>query len=531
MNKELQTVLFYHQETKHSQQRYARSLGYMDWATQPNPFRTYKGTQSIALALCDANATPPYSMLDETLPSAPLLKESLSQFLQFSLGIAAWKESGGSSWAVRCNASSGNLHPTECYLLLPPTLQEQNAQSSLFHYTPKNHALECLANFDTQFWESVEKGSFLLGISSIVWREAWKYGERAFRYTQLDVGHAWQALVVSAKILGWNICKFEDVSDAKITKLLGLEQKERFFENEIADMLLLISPSSSNTLPSLETLLHDLPPLYEGIANRLSPKMQDWQIIRSIEEATAQTQTRHEKVIVPSIVRQASADAKSIILHRRSIHVMDKEKSSITQEQFHTLLQSIAHSLHGDINAVHLALFVHRVETYTSGLYFLVRNSKELTLLQEQMNPAFTWEKTAFENLYLLKKGDFQTLSKTISCNQDIASDGAFSLGMLANYTAELKKFGAHRYKELYWECGAIGQQLYLEATSLGLSGTGIGCFLDDMMHDTLGVKNNRFQILYHFTVGRGYVDSRIQTKPAYQTKVTQSTKKSAELL
>ena len=83
---------------------------------------------------------------------------------------------------------------------------------------------------------------------------------------------------------------------------------------------------------------------------------------------------------------------------------------------------------------------------------------------------------------------------------------------MLAQYSQELVNFGEHRYKELYWECGAIGQQLYLEATSLGLSGTGIGCFLDDMMHEALGLQDNQFQILYHFTVGRGYVDSRIKT-------------------
>jgi hypothetical protein len=119
-------------------------------------------------------------------------------------------------------------------------------------------------------------------------------------------------------------------------------------------------------------------------------------------------------------------------------------------------------------------------------------------------------------NLYLLQKKDFTLTSKTISCSQDIASDGAFSLGMLCNFSQQLLEFGAHRYKELYWECGAIGQQLYLEATSMGLSGTGIGCFLDDMMHDVLGIKNNNYQILYHFTVGRGYVDSRIATKPAY---------------
>ena len=87
---------------------------------------------------------------------------------------------------------------------------------------------------------------------------------------------------------------------------------------------------------------------------------------------------------------------------------------------------------------------------------------------------------------------------------------------MLCNFSKTLHDDGTHKYKEIYWECGAIGQQLYLEATSLGLSGTGIGCFLDDTVHDILGLKNNLFQSMYHFTLGKGYVDSRIQTRPAY---------------
>ncbi|TVR64991.1 MAG: hypothetical protein EA420_04215 [Candidatus Competibacteraceae bacterium] len=32
-----------------------------------------------------------------------------------SLGLSAWKQHRGSRWALRCNPSSGNLHPTEGY--------------------------------------------------------------------------------------------------------------------------------------------------------------------------------------------------------------------------------------------------------------------------------------------------------------------------------------------------------------------------------------------------------------------------------
>ena len=516
MNKELQTVYHYHETTKHSQQRYARSLGYMDWSTQPDPFRNYNGAVSFLLPLALDNATPPYHLLNSDLPSAPLLKESISQLLQFSMGIAAWKVSGDSSWAVRCNASSGNLHPTETYLVLPPVLAEQNDKSGVYHYAPKNHGLEMLATFDTPFWEGLPKGSFLVGFSGISWREVWKYGERAFRYVNLDAGHAWQSLAVSAKTLGWKVTRLDGVSDADIATLLGLSQDKRFFENEHADMLFVLSPQSVDSALSISGLVEDVPLVYEGIANRLSPTMQDWDIIPAIEKATSSMQIPQQKVESISSLPQVTTDAKQVIFKRRSVHVMDQESSWITPEQFHTMLSGVYNSLDAKENSAHLAIFVHRVKEYDSGIYILIRNERDKEALKAQTRSAFEWSKTEFDGLYLLERRDGVMTSKAISCSQDIASDGAFSLGMLCNFSEQLNTYGAHRYKELYWECGAIGQQLYLDATSMGLSGTGIGCFLDDMMHSTLGLKTNSFQVLYHFTVGRGYVDGRIQTKVAY---------------
>lgn len=514
MNKALQTVFEYHETTKHAQQRYARSLGYMDWATQPDPFRKYNGASSIELPIAMENATPPYHLLDSDLPPAPLLKESLSQLLQFSMGLAAHKESGGSTWAVRCNASSGNLHPTETYLVLPPMMQ--STQTTVMHYAPKNHELELLCNIDTPFWDSLPQNSFLIGFASITWREVWKYGERAFRYTQLDAGHAWQSLEVSAKMLGWKLTRLDSISDADINTLFGTKQKDRFFEDENADMLFVVSPNTVDSTGNIDTLLEVLPLTYEGMANRLSPTMQRWDIIPQIEDATSQMQIAQKNVVKTRPNRKATKDSKQVVLNRRSIHMMHKEYSQISKEHFHTILESVQGSFDAKESSAHLSIFVHRVKEYESGVYILVRNARDLQSLREQMHADFLWQETELENFYFLEARDFTTASKAISCNQDIASDGAFTLGMLCNFSQQLQEHGAHRYKELYWECGMIGQELYLEATSLGLSGTGIGCFLDDMMHGLLGIKNNTFQTLYHFTVGLGDVDSRIMTKPAY---------------
>lgn len=515
MNRDLQTIFDYHERTKHTTQRYARSLGYLDWSTQPDPYRVYQGAEEVLMPLSFDNTTPPYHLLDTNdVPSAPLCIESVSQLLQFSMGIAAHKAANGNRWSVRCNASSGNLHPTETYLVLPPSTITQ--QTSIIHYRVKNHSLEVLAELDTKFWEQMPRDSFLIGFSSIAWREVWKYGERGFRYVHLDVGHAFQSLAVSAKMLGWKISKIEGISQDDLSTLFGLNQDGRFFEDETPDIIAVVSKQGINNL-SLNSLIENVPLQFNSIANKLSPSMHSWEIIPQIEQATSSLGKSQAKVSRDDIEKLPTKESKDVILQRRSVHIMDKDASKISKEQFHTILRSVSGSLDGRENATHLCLMLHRVDEYKNGLYLLIRNEKDFESLRQQMHHDFLWETTSLANLYFLEARDLQMASKAISCTQDIASDGAFSLGMLCNFSQQLQEFGARRYKELYWECGMIGQQLYLEATSLGLSGTGIGCFLDDTMHYMLGLKSNLFQILYHFTVGRGYVDSRIQTEPAYE--------------
>jgi hypothetical protein len=61
-----------------------------------------------------------------------------------------------------------------------------------------------------------------------------------------------------------------------------------------------------------------------------------------------------------------------------------------------------------------------------------------------------------------------------------------------------------------------IGQVLYLEAEAHGNRGTGIGCFFDDAVHEIMGLSDNHYQSLYHFTVGKPIEDPRLTTHPPY---------------
>ncbi len=521
MNKNLQMLYIYHNETKHSYNKYAKSLGYMDWATQPDPYRSYTNTKQIKLPLSFRNNTLKYNDIfnKNKIQTAPFSIESISQFFQFSLGLSAIKSYEGQSWALRCNASSGNLQPSESYIIAQDI---ENIEDGLYHYDVRNHNLELLAQKTQNL--NIPKDSFIIGLTSIVWREAWKYGERSWRYTQLDCGHAYKALEISAKILGWDI-EIINTNDTDISNLLGLNDKHRYVqeESEHSDILLLVSKNinENTSIANIDvlTLRKNLQKNYFGTANTLSPVRHNWDILEQIEEAVSVTHSKQELVkSYSNSIRECKYESKQIVLKRRSAQIMNKDDSKISKKQFEILLASI---LTKKDNPISLVLFVHNVENLSSGLYILLGNSYYETDLKACLKDTFVWEKvqSKVNDLYLLQNGDFKYTAKTISCNQDIASQSAFSLGMLVQFDKQIRKYGAHRYKELYWNCGAIGQQLYLEATSLDLSATGIGCFLDDICHELLGIKNTSYQSLYHFTIGRGLFDTRLTNEDPYQNR------------
>jgi len=497
--KNIATVLEYHDRTKHRPSRYAASLGYMDWETQPDPFRRYSHTPLIALPFSDV--TPPYHMLfqPETLPKAPLCIESLSQLLRYSLGLAAWKSHGGSRWPLRCNASSGNLHPTECYVIAPP-IPGIGLNPTLSHYAPKENGLELLHTYA----EPMREETLLIALSSVVWREAWKYGERCWRYCQLDAGHAYESVRISAQMLGWE-CEILSADSSEIARLCGLDQHKRFelHEWESPDMLLRIGPGKYGVLPNT-------PPL-ESRANLLSPSHHEWPILETIDTAAAGTYPLISLLEYGRHTPEPSKSAGEIILKRRSAQMMDG--SSVTENEFRQMLDASLYC--SDTGDIHFMIFLHRVEGLEKGLYCYLRRAEVLSSLRDSTDPTFLW-KDCGNALYLLRPGDYRGAVQMISCNQEIAKDGAFSFGMLSRFSGPLEERGGIGYKNLYHQCGAIGQMLYLEATSLGLSATGIGCFLDDEFHTLLGLRDQRFQSLYHFTIGRGIVDTRVMTLPPY---------------
>ena len=214
---------------------------------------------------------------------------SVSRLFFDTLALSAWKAAGDDRWALRVNPSSGNLHPTEGYLI-SGALPGLSDAPIVAHYAPAEHSLEVRARLTPHIWQALREGvvsnrgdglpeeTIFVGLTSILWREAWKYGDRAFRYCQHDVGHALGALGIAAAGLGWQTRLLDDLGAGQLETLLGVTDP-RGAEPEHPDCLVAVFPQRARfqqwKLP--DVLLDFFRPIaWQGQPNVLSPSRVEW---------------------------------------------------------------------------------------------------------------------------------------------------------------------------------------------------------------------------------------------------------------
>jgi SagB-type dehydrogenase family enzyme len=551
---ERDAVLRYHELSTHQVHRYAPGPGFLDWANQPDPFRTYGGAPTVELPLADETGSPAWDALH--VPGAveprPLGLASLGAFFELSLGLTAWKQYAGSRWALRANPSSGNLHPTEGYLLAPPA---PDVPAGLYHYRSRDHVLERRFAPAPPSAATLERllprGCSLLGLASVHWREAWKYGVRAFRYCQHDAGHALAAARYAAGVVGWAALLLEAAGDADVAAILGLDREADSSavapaDREHPEALVVVGPvreveevarGQEQLLDGLRSLLGD--GVWTGRPSSLSAEHVAWPDVDTVAAATVKPRTSPAPapflaggaVGAPPAAPPArrARSAVRLIRQRRSALAMDAATALPSATLFAMLERLIpaAGVPPWDVlpwrPRVHPVLFVHRVEGLAPGLYVLERSETAHDSLRASLRAGFGWVRPegtpASLRLFLLEEGDARPLARLASCHQEIASDSAFSLGMLAAFSPSLE--GAPwNYRRLFWEAGVLGQALYLEAEAADVRATGIGCYFDDVVHEVLGLEGGTFRDLYHFTVGGAVDDPRLTTLPAHPEAV-----------
>lgn len=487
----------YHEATKHSAESLRQSQLVLDWDNMPNPFRHYEGVPVV-----DLPADPPapeiatFELLQgksghTSVTDGPTF---LSQLLFHAAAISASKRapSTGYRYALRVNPSSGNLHPTEFHFFTQGLKQWPDG---LYHYLPSSHMAEQRAIGNFEMIPVYGFAPIVFVLTSIVWREAWKYGDRAYRYCLHDIGHAWQSLTLAARAMGCDSIASGHFPDDEVAKAC------RFSEDEWP---MLIIKLQGGSIP-LRDLDGSKPVWFDGKANRLSHQQIPYALIGEMHGATTFHQSQYKSAVtaereitgvgeitLPSPVSSVRTFG-DVARSRRSALDFEGGTRSISLAQLSAILAATVQPLSVDFASarfVQLYLYTHRVDGLQPGVYRY-------------------WTERA--ELERIRSGDQRVAAAGLSLRQDLAGNACVAFSMVADFDRAVRSYGDRGYRYVHFEAGAIGQRLYLAAEALGLAATGIGAFFDDEVHRYLNLATPLQQAVYHFAIGFPVPDLRLE--------------------
>ncbi|MFN7934982.1 MAG: SagB/ThcOx family dehydrogenase [Bryobacteraceae bacterium] len=474
----------------------------------PEPFRHYEQAPVLDLpAYPPAPQSLTLRVLEGALPE-PLTAgaaEFLSSLLFHSASISATKTvpSTGHRYALRVNPSSGNLHPTEFHFAAKGLA---GWPDGLYHYRASSHMAEQrqsggdpiseLLNLAPAPWFRSSPLVFVL--TSIAWREAWKYRDRAYRYCLHDTGHAWSSLALAARSLGAEAFAFAHFPDQAVADLLGVEDEWPML------ILALQGPGIPiDTRPA--TTKHWI----GGQPNALSTEITPYPAIDEVHLATSlhaispiaqpAPATANEGSIPISPLATSDTPFAYTVRHRRSALDFRGGSETISFEMFSTLLdlttRPFAADFEGDLfgldpaRYITLHAYVHRVDSLDPGLYCFCPLTR--TLRRKRL-------------------GDQRLMAAGLSLSQDLAANSCVTFSMIADMNRALTDHGERGYRYVHFEAGNIGQRLYLASEALGFRSTGIGAFYDDSVHRYLDLDGEHHQVVYHFACGYPIPDPRL---------------------
>jgi len=443
----------YHESTKHTVESLRRSTHFLDWANMPDPFRHYEGVPVL-----DLPADPPAPAASPALDGAAFL----SQLLFYSAAISASKRvpSTGYKYALRVNPSSGNLHPTEFHFF---TRGLRDWPDGLYHYRPSSHMAEQRA-----LGVAGPSAPVVFVLTSIAWREAWKYRDRAYRYCLLDIGHAWQALALAAHAMGCDSFAVGHFVDDEVAQLCRLHEDEW--------PMLMIEIRRRREPVDRDAVW------FGGHANQHSAETIAYPSINAVHKAT--------KLVVeaPSIRGFGEVARK-----RRSALNFQGGARAMPLAQLTEILAYATAPFHADfagVRFIQLNLYVHRVDGLQAGVY--------------RLSP----ERAGLEPL---KLGDQRVVAAGLSLGQDLAANACVAFSMIGDLESAARIHGARGYRYVHFEAAAIGHRMYLAAEALGFGATGIGAFYDDEVHRYLNLTPAQGQVVYHFAIGHPVPDPRLE--------------------
>ncbi|MBW3634545.1 MAG: SagB/ThcOx family dehydrogenase, partial [Chloroflexi bacterium] len=154
--------------------------------------------------------------------------DAVARIAFFTNGITKSVRRGGQTMAFRAAPTTGALYHIELYLV---TGDLPGLPAGVYHYGAHDHALRQLRAGDfrqvvveaTGHEPATAQAPAILVMTSVFWRNAWKYAARAYRHTYWDAGTMLPNTLAMANATGIPARLVLSFADAAIAELLDLD--------------------------------------------------------------------------------------------------------------------------------------------------------------------------------------------------------------------------------------------------------------------------------------------------------------------
>jgi len=480
-------IVQYHEYSSQSRGEVFARAPSVDWGAELPDYKPYPEAERVALP----SPRPPAGErpLGEALrgPSVATGEGPTPTFDAAALSSVLYHTAGAIRLAngaiERPSPSSGALFPTEIYVV---ARQVAGVAPGLYHFDPEHHRLDRLARRLPSPAElgapheaaALSRAPATLLLTARFHRTGHKYGDRAYRYAALDVGHLMANLQVAAAEAGAAARFVGRFDEAVSAATLGIDGVQ---EGVMA--LASIEPAAwaSAGAPPV-TFRYPTPPAQPDKAIGVTGMVHLATSLRApatpAGAATSDAGSPRPPILLPA-ARPAPGLALHTIIERRS-------KRRFTDEP--VALVDLASLLD---DAQQPPLLSPAVQTY------LVVN--RVTDLQ----PGIYRHLPARRGLQLVRPGDLAKEAYSAGLSQDVVGDAAVVIVWTADRNEVLNAQGARGYRHVLLEAGVTGERIMLSVTARGLGGCPVGAFYDDEAARLIGVDGQQQWVLHFAAIGR----------------------------
>ena len=474
------SALDYHEETKHSELSVRTSAHYLDRGNKPSPFKVYRDLPSVPL---------PHDFPHPGEDSLAAVKGALSrtsgdgvdlrtvaELLFFCAGLTRGVKIGSEPYYMRAASATGALYPIELYVVCG---EFQGLNAGVYHFNPLSFALVRLREGDYRPELGAACGKDCLAspvtfaLTSLAWRNAWKYEARSYRHWFWDSGVVAANLLATAASEGLATRLDIGFVDSKVDRLLGLKGGK-----EATVALAPVGIGLAEALPKERREVPEISLEAEPLSNEEAGYPSIWKANEASSFGDLTEVENWRQGFKPPVAGERGGGTRfplrlpgeaglratrlaETILRRGSTRKFARQ--SIPFEALSAIIDSSTSDIPLDFlppkdALVDFYLIANEVQGLPRGSYFFNRGTGSL----EQ-----------------LKAGQFRSMSAYLCLEQPLFGDASAVFFLMTDLGHAISSLGDRGYRAAQFEAGVRAGKVYLSSYSLGFGASG-STFYDD---------------------------------------------------